>query len=331
MGWWSSSGTTSPSTGWAGELSDSDLVERFRSRDVRALARAISLVEKRDPAIRELEAALKDEPRAYVVGFTGAPGTGKSSLVDALVASLRKQDRSVAVVATDPNSPFTGGAILGDRIRMQRHALDPRVFIRSMGARGHLGGLSLAARESIRLLGAFGFDPVILETVGVGQSELEVAAIADTTVVVLTPNLGDGVQMIKAGILEIADIFVVNKADLEGHHRAVTELRSMLSLSNIPGAPRTWKPPIIPTSATRSEGIDELWAAIESHRKYLAGTGRGKQLAAERLKEETAEVAAEIARDRVRRALADDPALAERLFEEGTPYRTAEDILDRKR
>jgi LAO/AO transport system kinase len=278
-----------------------------------------------------LEAALKDQPKAYVIGFTGAPGTGKSSLVDALIASLRKLDRFVAVIATDPNSPFTGGAILGDRIRMQRHALDPRVFIRSMGARGHLGGLSLAARESIRLLGAFGFDPVILETVGVGQSELEVAAIADTTVVVLTPNLGDGVQMIKAGILEIADIFVVNKADLEGHHRALTELRSMLSLSNVPGAPKAWKPPIIPTSATRSEGIDELWAAIESHRKYLASTGRGERLAAERLKEETAEVAAEIARDRVRRALAEDPALAERLLEEGTPYGTAEEILDRKR
>ena len=273
---------------------------------------------------------MKDQPKAYVIGFTGAPGTGKSSLVAALIASLRKLERSVAVIATDPNSPFTGGAILGDRIRMQRHALDPRVFIRSMGARGHLGGLSLAARESIRLLGAFGFDPVILETVGVGQSELEVAAIADTTVVVLTPNLGDGVQMIKAGILEIADIFVVNKADLEGHQRAVTELRSMLSLSNVPGAPKAWKPPIIPTSATRSEGIDDLWTAIESHRKYLASTGRGERLAAERLKEETAEVAAEIARDRVRRALADDPALAERLLEEGTPYGTAEEILNRK-
>ena len=273
---------------------------------------------------------MKDQPKAYVIGFTGAPGTGKSSLVDALIASLRKLDRSVAVIATDPNSPFTGGAILGDRIRMQRHALDPKVFIRSMGARGHLGGLSLAARESTRLLGAFGFDPVILETVGVGQSELEVAAIADTTVVVLTPNLGDGVQMIKAGILEIADIFVVNKADLEGHHRAVTELRSMLSLSNVPGAPMAWKPPIIPTSATRSEGIDELWAAIESHRKYLATTGRGDQLAAERLKEETAEVAAEIARDQVRRALADDPNLVERLVEDGTPYGTAKEILDRK-
>ncbi len=193
---------------------------------MRALARAITMVERRDAEVRELQQALRDRVQTpYVVGFTGAPGTGKSTLVDALVALLRKRERSVAVIATDPNSPFTGGAILGDRIRMQRHALDPKVFIRSMGARGHLGGLSLAAREAIRLLGAFGFDPVILETVGVGQSELEVAAVADTTVVVLTPNLGDGVQMIKAGILEIADIFVVNKADLEGHQRVATELR----------------------------------------------------------------------------------------------------------
>jgi LAO/AO transport system kinase len=315
----------------AGELSDPDLAERLRSGDVRALARAISLVEKRDPAVRALEEKLIYRAKAYVVGFTGAPGTGKSTLVDALVTLLRRLDRSVAVIATDPNSPFTGGAILGDRIRMQRHALDPKVFIRSMGARGHLGGLSLAARETIRLLGAFGFDPVILETVGVGQSELEVATVSDTTVVVLTPNLGDGVQMIKAGILEIADIFVVNKADLEGHHRAVTELRSMLSLSNIPGTPKVWKPPIIATSAARQEGIDELWAAIESHRKYLTSTGRADRLAADRFKEETAEAAAEIARDRVRRALAEDPALAERLLEKGTPYATAEEILDRTR
>ncbi len=230
------------------------------------------------------------------------------------------------MLATDPNSPFTGGAILGDRIRMQRHALDPKVFIRSMGARGHLGGLSLASREAIRLLGAFGFDEVILETVGVGQSELEVAAVADTTVVVLTPNLGDSVQMIKAGILEIADVFVVNKADIDGHSRVVAELRTMLNM-----APKTsWKPPIIPTMATRQEGVEQLWVAILAHRTHLEKTGKAKELSERRLRDETAEVAAELARDRTRRALREDPMLAERLLKDGTPYRTAEEIL-RKR
>ncbi|HEY8802508.1 MAG TPA: methylmalonyl Co-A mutase-associated GTPase MeaB [Candidatus Dormibacteraeota bacterium] len=313
---------------WAGsELNDEDLANRFRSGDTRALARAISLVERRDPSVRALEKSLRREGRTPgVAGFTGAPGTGKSTLVDAVVALLRKQDSSVAVLATDPNSPFTGGAILGDRIRMQRHALDPKVFIRSMGARGHLGGLSLASREAIRLFGSFGFDEVILETVGVGQSELEVAAVADTTIVVLTPNLGDGVQMIKAGILEIADIFVVNKADLDGHARVVTELRSMLSLA----AKGIWKPPILGTVAARQEGIQELWDAVLAHRRHLESSGRGRQLAEQRLKDETAEVAAEIARERVRRALVDDPALAARLVEEGAPYATAEEILDRR-
>jgi GTPase len=311
---------------------DSDLIKRFRARDIRALARAISLVERRDPAVRALEELAGDRARvAQVAGFTGAPGTGKSTLVDAVVALLRKQDRSVGVIATDPNSPFTGGAILGDRIRMQRHALDPKVFIRSMGARGHLGGLSLATREAIRLLLAFGFDEVILETVGVGQSELEVAAIADTTVVVLTPNLGDGVQMIKAGILEIADVLVVNKADLEGHHRVVMELRGMLSLAapsaSAASSSRAWKPPIVTTVAVRQEGIDELWAAVEAHRQYLKASGAAGEMAARRLKDETAEVVAELAREEARRALADDPGLTERLLKDGTPYRAAEEIL----
>jgi LAO/AO transport system kinase len=306
---------------------DPDLARHFRSGDVRALARAISLVERRDPSVRALEESLRDAARAPgVVGFTGAPGTGKSTLVDGLVALLRKREQSVAVLATDPNSPFTGGAILGDRIRMQRHALDPKVFIRSMGARGHLGGLSLASREAIRLLGAFGFDQVILETVGVGQSELEVAAVADTTVVVLTPNLGDGVQMIKAGILEIADVFVVNKADIEGHQRVITELRAMLSLA----ARQSWKPPIIATVASKQEGIEQVWDAVLAHRQHLESSGRAQRLSEQRLMDETVEVAAELARQRAQQALAGDPGLAERLLKDGTPYRTAEEILDRK-
>ena len=278
-----------------------------------------------------MEDALRADPkRPGVAGFTGAPGTGKSTLVDAVVTLLRKQGSSVAVLATDPNSPFTGGAILGDRIRMQRHALDGKVFIRSMGARGHLGGLSLATREAIRLLGGFGFDQVILETVGVGQSELEVAAVADTTVVVLTPNLGDSVQMIKAGILEIADIFVVNKADIDGYARVVAELRTMMNMAPKTAPEINWRPPIIPTVATRQEGIDKLWEAVLQHRRHLEPSGRAKELAERRLRDETAEVAAELARDRTRRALEEDPRLAERLLSDGTPYRTAEEILDRK-
>jgi len=311
---------------------DGDLAGRFRAGDIRALARAISLVERRDPSVRDLETPPKGKGAAAgVVGFTGAPGTGKSTLVDALVTLLRKHDKSVAVIATYPNSPFTGGAILGDRIRLQRHALDPKVFIRSMGARGHLGGLSLATREAIRLLVAFGFDQVILETVGVGQSELEVAAVADTTVVVMTPNLGDGVQMIKAGILEIADVFVVNKADLDGHQRVVMELRAMLSLNTprVTGTAKAWKPPIISTVAARQEGIDELWAAIENHRRYLESSGRAQELAEKRLKDETAEVVADLARRRARLALGEDGELTQKLLKDGSPYRAAEEILAR--
>src|SRR5256712_368606 len=290
-----------------GENTDPVLLKRFRSGDVRALARAISLIERRDESVRELEQALRPDAKTPgVAGFTGAPGTGKSTLVDAVVSLLRKKQSSVAVLATDPNSPFSGGAILGDRIRMQRHALDPQVFIRSMGARGHLGGLSLASREAIRLLGAFGFDEVILETVGVGQSELEVAAVADTTVVVLTPNVGDSVQMIKAGILEIADIFVVNKADLDGYTRVMAELRAMLSL-----APKAeWKPPILATVASRQEGVEQLWEAVLAHRRHLEKSGQAQALSEQRLRDETGEVAAELARRRARQALEDDPELA---------------------
>src|SRR2546430_2544124 len=269
VSWWCSA-ITSPFVGWACEhLNGPDLLSSFRAGDVRALARAIALVERRDPSVRNLEDAIRNDARVPgVTGFTGAPGTGKSTLVDSVVTLLRGQEQSVAVLATDPNSPFTGGAILGDRIRMQRHALDPKVFIRSMGARGHLGGLSLASREAIRLIGAFGFDQVILETVGVGQSELEVAAIADTTLVVLTPGLGDGVQVIKAGIMEIADVFVLNKADLPGAQKAVQEIRGMLSM----GPKLAWRPPIVQAVATTGEGLKEVLAALDEHRSDRKST-----------------------------------------------------------
>ena len=304
-----------------------DLAAEFAAGNVRGLARAITLVEHRDPAVRHLLESLGDRlRRPRVLGFTGAPGTGKSTLVDGLVTFLRERDQGVAVLAVDPNSPYSGGAILGDRIRMQRHALDPRVYIRSMGARGHLGGLSVASREAVRLLGAFGFDWVILETVGVGQSELEVAAIADSTVVVLTPGLGDGVQMIKAGIMEIADVFVVNKADLPAAQKTVQELRAMLGMS-----PRTaWRPPIVTAVALRNEGVEELFDAVERHRAHLDESGEAGRRAAARLKDEAADLVGEWARAEARHLLDSDPDLARRLLRDRIPYAAAEEILTRK-
>ena len=293
---------------------------------MRGLARAISLVERRDPGVRELLEGLQDRlQRPPVAGFTGSPGTGKSTLVDALATLYRGRDQSVAVLAVDPNSPYSGGALLGDRIRMQRHALDSRVFIRSMGARGHLGGLSVASREAVRLLGAYGFDQVLLETVGVGQSELEVAAIADTTVVVLTPGLGDSVQMIKAGIMEIADVYVVNKADLPGAQRTLQEIRSMLNM----GPKVAWKPPIVATIAQKGEGIEELAAELQRHRDHLESSGEGEQRARERLQDEAADLVSEWARAQAHRLLDQDAGLAQRLTEGGIPYAAAEEILAR--
>lgn len=258
-----------------------------------------------------------------MIGLTGSPGTGKSTLADALVANLRRRGRSVAVMAVDPNSPYTGGAVFGDRIRMQRHALDEGVYIRSMGARGHLGGLSIASREAIRILGAYGFETVILETVGVGQSELEVAGIADTTVVVQAPGLGDGVQMIKAGIMEIADVYVVNKADLPGYERTVQEIRSMLNM----GPRLKWKPPIIATVAAAGTGVDDLLTAVERHRAYLDSSGEGAQRQRARLRDEAADLVGEWARSAARRLLESDDEIARRLDSEGEPYGAAETIL----
>jgi LAO/AO transport system kinase len=301
-----------------------DLAAEFRAGNVRGLARAITLVEQRDPSVRHLLESLADRiQRPYVLGFTGAPGTGKSTLVDGVVRLLRGRELSVAVIAVDPNSPYSGGAILGDRIRMQRHALDPDVFIRSMGARGHLGGVSVASREAIRLMGAFGFDFVLLETVGVGQSELEVAAIADTTLVVLTPGLGDGVQMIKAGIMEIADVFVVNKADLPGAQRTVQEIRNMLNM----GPKQTWRPQIIQTVASSGDGLDDLYEAVDRHKSHQEASGEARAQEEARLKDEAADLVAEWARGEARRLLDSDPPLARRLLEDRTPYAAAEEML----
>lgn len=258
-----------------------------------------------------------------MIGLTGSPGTGKSTLVDALIGRLRERGQRVAVIAADPNSPFTGGAVLGDRIRMQRHAGDAGVFIRSMGVRGHLGGLPLAARETVRLLGAQGFDVVLVETVGVGQAELEIIGVADTTLVVLTPDSGDGVQMMKAGIMEVADIFVVNKADLESAQRTVSEVRSMLST----GPARDWKPPIVSTVALRGEGLEVLIEQLDRHRVHLRESGVGAERERERLVDEAVDMVGEWSRQRARRRLGSDPELVDRMLRERSPYIVAAEIF----
>ena len=243
-----------------------DLVRRLSEGDVRALARAISLVEDgSEGAIPVLRSAFPRTGRATVLGITGAPGAGKSSLVDRLVASYRDAGRRVGVVAVDPSSAYSGGAILGDRVRMQRHATDDGVFIRSMASRGHLGGLSRTASDAVDLLDAAGYDPVLIETVGVGQDEIEVARAADAVAVVLVPGMGDDIQAIKAGILEIADVFVVNKADRPGADRVVADLEAMMSLATLATRPR---PPIFRTIATAGEGIEELRAGLDA---FVAG------------------------------------------------------------
>jgi LAO/AO transport system kinase len=246
------------------------LADRVRAGEVRAIARAITLVEDGRPEARSLLAALFPHAgRALVVGVTGPPGAGKSSLVDRLAAQLRKEGRTVGIVAVDPTSPFSGGAILGDRIRMQAHATDPGVFIRSMATRGHLGGLAAATGQALVVLDAAGKDVVLVETVGVGQDEVEIVGTADVSLVVLVPGLGDEVQALKAGIMEIADVFVVNKADRDGVERVVAEIESMLSLSAA-GAER---PAIVRTVATRDEGTAALLEAVRDFRGRAAASG----------------------------------------------------------
>lgn len=248
------------------------LVSAAREGSPRAVARLISLVEDAHPALREVMAALaRDTGRAHVVGLTGAPGVGKSTTTNALVTALRARGDRVGVLAVDPSSPFSGGALLGDRIRMSEHAADPGVFIRSMASRGHLGGLSWAAPQALRVLDAAGCDVVLVETVGIGQSEVEVASTADTTVVLVAPGMGDGIQAAKAGILEVADVLAVNKADREGASRTSRDLRHMVAMAARDDG--GWTPPVVRTVATSGDGVDELVEAVDGHRAWLGEDG----------------------------------------------------------
>ncbi len=246
------------------------LLEAARAGDRAALARLLSMVERGGDAARELgRLAYPLTGRTYTVGLTGAPGAGKSTLTSALLGHLRAQDEQVAVLAIDPTSPFSGGAILGDRVRMQDHATDPGVFIRSMATRGHLGGLALAVPEAVRLLDAVGKPLVIVETVGVGQVEVEIAGQADTAVVVVNPGWGDGVQANKAGLMEIADVFVINKADRQGVAETKRDLELMLDLSEL----GEWRPPIVTAVATDGTGITDVWEAVLGHRAFMDKSG----------------------------------------------------------
>lgn len=251
-----------------------DLVSRARDGEPRAVARLISLVEDGSDDLREVAAALAPHTgRARVLGLTGPPGVGKSTTTSALITAFRKQGKRIGVLAIDPSSPFSGGALLGDRIRMHTHTTDPDVFIRSMATRGHLGGLSWATPQALRVLDAAGFDLVLIETVGVGQSEVDIVSLADTTIVLLAPGMGDGIQAAKAGILEVADVFVVNKADRDGASQTIRDLKHMISLGRREITAPTWRPPIVPTVATTGDGIDEMVTAIEAHHTWLVEHG----------------------------------------------------------
>lgn len=267
-------------------------VRQILSGHKRSVARAISLVENEDPIkLPLLEALYPHTGTAYVLGITGSPGAGKSSLVDRLIQYLRGQGKQVGVLAVDPTSPYTGGALLGDRVRMVRHATDTGVYIRSMGTRGNLGGLSRSSREVIRILDACGCDVILVETVGVGQSELDVMHVADSVCVVLHPGAGDVVQAFKAGIMEIADLFVVNKSDLPGAENVVAEIEEMLDVSRKEAA---WRPPVVKASSKEDRGIGEIWEAAEEHVRYLQESGLWDERRSRKAAEEVVEIAREL-------------------------------------
>ncbi|WP_414167930.1 methylmalonyl Co-A mutase-associated GTPase MeaB [Streptoverticillium reticulum] len=306
------------------------LVEQAREGRPRAVARLISLVEGASPQLREVMAALAPlTGGAYVVGLTGSPGVGKSTSTSALVTAYRRMGKRVGVLAVDPSSPFSGGALLGDRVRMSEHASDPGVYIRSMATRGHLGGLAWAAPQAIRVLDAAGCEVVLVETVGVGQSEVEIASQADTSVVLLAPGMGDGIQAAKAGILEIGDVYVVNKADRDGADATARELNHMLGLGEARAA-GDWRPPIVKTVAARGEGIDEVVEALEKHRAWMEERDVLADRRRRRAAHEVETIAVTALRERIGDLRGDRhlPALAERVVNgELDPYTAADELV----
>ncbi|MEU6984999.1 methylmalonyl Co-A mutase-associated GTPase MeaB [Streptomyces sp. NPDC046324] len=308
-----------------------ELVAQAREGRPRAVARLISLVEGASPQLREVMAALAPlTGGAYVVGLTGSPGVGKSTSTSALVSAYRRAGKRVGVLAVDPSSPFSGGALLGDRVRMSEHASDPGVYIRSMATRGHLGGLAWSAPQAIRVLDAAGCDVILVETVGVGQSEVEIASQADTSVVLLAPGMGDGIQAAKAGILEIGDVYVVNKADRDGADATARELNHMLGLGETRGA-GDWRPPIVKTVAARGEGIDEVVEALEKHRAWMEEHGVLAERRRARSAREVETIAVTALRSRIGDLHGDRrlDALAERIVSgELDPYRAADELVE---
>ncbi|GAA2450805.1 MULTISPECIES: methylmalonyl Co-A mutase-associated GTPase MeaB [Streptomyces] len=306
------------------------LVAQAREGRPRAVARLISLVEGASPQLREVMAALAPlAGGAYVVGLTGSPGVGKSTSTSALVSAYRRAGKRVGVLAVDPSSPFSGGALLGDRVRMSEHASDPGVYIRSMATRGHLGGLAWAAPQAIRVLDAAGCDVVLVETVGVGQSEVEIASQADTSVVLLAPGMGDGIQAAKAGILEIGDVYVVNKADRDGADATARELNHMLGLGESRG-PGDWRPPIVKTVAARGEGVDEVVEALEKHRAWMEERGVLAERRRARAAHEVETIAVTALRERIGDLHGDRrlDALSERIVAgELDPYAAADELV----
>jgi LAO/AO transport system kinase len=306
-----------------------DLARRARDGDPRAVGRLISLVENASPALREVAAALApDTGHAQVVGLTGAPGVGKSTMTSAIVSEYRSRGYRVGVLAVDPSSPFSGGALLGDRVRMQDHAVDREVFIRSMASRGHLGGLAWATPQALRVLDAARCDVVLVETVGVGQAEVEIASLADSSLVLVAPGMGDGIQAAKAGILEIADVLVVNKADRDGAGQAASELRLMLTMAERPED--AWKPPIVKAVAVVPEGVDEVVDALERHGDWLRRTGTLVARRRARSADEVEAIAVAALRERMGDLRGGDAlgSLAERVRAgELDPYAAADELV----